>query len=406
MTGNRRSSSPVGHPVRRLLPLLAPLALANAGCTTNGLIDYAMAGATRPPSHAGMKVGERTILAGDLHCHVLPPDASFHVSRELPETIALAEKEQLDFVVLTPHVPARFYLDAEVRQWTQTVIAELRARVSATKTSVVVIPGFEYTDYEYGHVGAGFADLDDVLAEVPLEAAALRPELFFERWVAHGGHLTINHPVLRPLAIAPIGELRADLSWRGFGRSDVPPEIAWITAHAQGLETYNLEVSQLRDRLFLGDEDRSIREASHLLDAQIHAQQRRIAAVAGSDSHGHWLRADTFVLARDRSAREIGDALDFGRTCVRGPEACTLEVRALGQAWHGVGEAVDGADAIELRARGDDVSFVVEGRAPLAWKRDEPLRVDVARDRCTLVRAVVDGSYASPIYVNCAFAAR
>ncbi len=363
-----------------------------------------MAGATRPPSHAQMRVGDRIVLGGDLHCHILPPDAPYHVSRRLPETVALAENEGLDFVVLTPHVPSRFYLYPDQRAWTQTVIAELTRTVATQKTSVVVVPGFEYTDYGYGHVGAGFADLDAVLADVPLDAAVARPSLFFEQWLAHGGHLTINHPVLRPLPIAPIGELRADLSWRGFRTADVPPEIAWVTRHAQAIEIYNLEVSQLRDRLFLGDEDRSLREAAHLLDAQVHAQQRKIAAVAGSDSHGHWLRADTFVLATDRSVRSIGDAIDFGRTCVRGPAACTLEARAIGGPWHGVGEAVGPTDAIEVRAIGRDVTFFASGGAAIAGVSGETRRIDVARDRCTLVRAVVDGGYSSPIYVNCPFA--
>lgn len=349
-----------------------------------------------------MRVGDRMVLGGDLHCHVLPPDAPYHVSRQLPETIALAEKEGLDFVVLTPHVPSRFYLYPGERAWTQTVLAELKRTVAAQPAhEVLVVPGFEYTDYGYGHVGAGFADLDAVLADVPLEAAVSRPTLFFEQWLAHGGHLTINHPVLRPLPIAPIGELHADLSWRGFRTNDVPPEIAWVTAHAQAIEIYNLEVSQLRDRLFLGDEDRSLREAAHLLDAQVHAQQRKIAAVAGSDSHGHWLRADTFVLATERTVASIGEAIDFGRTCVRGPEACTLEARAIGGPWRGVGEALRGVDAIEVRAIGHDIAFFAAGSAALAGASGVALRIDVPRDRCTLVRAVVDGSYSSPIYVNC-----
>ncbi len=377
------------------------LALAGGGCSTNGLIDYAMAGAAHPPPHAGLVVGDRRVLAGDLHCHVLPPDSPYHVSRELDETVALAEREGLDFVVLTPHVRPRFYADAEERAWTEVAIRDLVTRARAKRTSVMLVPGFEYTDWSWGHVGAGFADLDAVLAEVPLADAAAHPELFFERWVAHGGFLTINHPLLRPLAVAPVSELRADLSWRGF-RADAPPEIAWIGRHAQAIETENLEVAELRDRLFLGDEDRSLRAVTHLLSDQIHAQQRRIAAVAGSDSHGHWLRADTFVLARERTVPALHQALLEGRTCVKAPGACTLELRSVGDsAWHGVGEAIDGVDAIELRARGDDIQFFVGGDAP---HTGSPTRIAVPRDRCTLVRAVVDGGWSSPIYVNCAFA--
>ncbi|CAN5684195.1 hypothetical protein BH09MYX1_BH09MYX1_23210 [soil metagenome] len=352
-----------------------------------------------------MKVGDRMVLAGDLHCHVRPPDAGYHVSRMLPETIALAEQENLDWVILTPHVPARFYMSPDIRWWTQTVLGELKRAADATKTAVIVIPGFEYTDFRYGHVGAGFADLDAVLADVPVDAAMARPELFFEQWIAHGGHLTINHPVLRPLAIAPIGELRADLSWRGFTLPDVPPEIAWITTHAQSLEIYNLEVSQLRDRIFLGDESRSIREASHLLDAQILGQKRRFGAVAGSDSHGHWLRADTFVLAKARTAASIHDALVEGRTCVRGPEACTLEARTIGGAWVGVGDAIAPTDAIEVRAAGGPVTIYRSGASAITSASGATTRIDVPRDRCSVLRAVVGESFSAPIYVGCAFAA-
>ena len=102
--------------------------LGGSGCAKNQILDLAMASAPRPPPHRGLRVGAYEVLAGDMHCHVLPPDAAYHVSRGLPETARLAQDEGLDFVVLTPHVPARFFLDPEIREWVRRTQGALRAR--------------------------------------------------------------------------------------------------------------------------------------------------------------------------------------------------------------------------------------------------------------------------------------
>ncbi|MEA2748099.1 MAG: hypothetical protein QOI41_2242, partial [Myxococcales bacterium] len=89
-------------------------------------------------------------------------------------------------------------------------------------------------------------------------------------------------------------------------------------------------------------------------------------------------------------------------TCVRGPEACTLELRSDGGAWLGVGDAITtGSAAFEARASGDDVTFVVNG-APVASAGDgEITKLQVPTDRCSIVRAIVGRSWSSGIYVNC-----
>lgn len=391
----------------RALAILAAatLAASSLGCSKNQLIDVAMSGSTHATSHRGMRVGERMILAGDLHCHVLPPDAAHHVSRELPEVLTRAEEEALDFVVLTPHVPARFFMDDEMRGWVLRTQSDLRARIARLRPSLVVIPGFEYTDHHYGHVGVAFADPSDVLASLSAEDARAAPERFFELWVARGGLLTINHPVNRPLVGSPFHELAYDLSWRGFSGRPVPREVAWITEHAQTLETFNSTVTELRDLFVVGEEDRSLREAAHLADRVAREQRRRFAAVGGSDSHGHWLRATTFVLATERSAAGLHEALTSARTCVRGPEACTLEVRPAGGAWQGVGDAIhvrpEGAATFEGRATGDDVTFVVDGAIVARASSGGVASFPVPTDRCSVIRAMVGRSWSSGIYVNC-----
>jgi hypothetical protein len=375
------------------------------GCTKNGLVDIAMRGTPRPPSARNLRVGKRMVLAGDMHCHVRPPDASYHVSREVPATLALAREEGLDFVVLTPHVPARFFGDERMRAWVLETHRALRAEVAREHPSMLVFPGFEYTDRNYGHVGAAFADLASVLAELPAATARAAPERFFELWVARGGLLTINHPVNRALPAAPFRELRYDMSWRAFRGIPVPEELAWITAHAQALETYNSTVTQLRDPFVLGEEERSLREASHLADHVARTQHRRFAAVGGSDSHGDWLRATTFVLADERSERGVYDALVAARTCVRGPEACALELRPVSsdETLAGVGDAIRTGDAgkstrFEARAGGAEAQVFVNG-VLVATGKHAAFTIDT--ERCAVVRAVVGRSWSSGIYVNC-----
>jgi hypothetical protein len=381
---------------------VAVFATTSLGCTKNQLLDIAMSGVSRPTAPHGMHVGDRLVLAGDMHCHVMPPDSAHHVSRELPETLALAKSEGLDFVVLTPHVPARFYMDDEMRGWVLETQAELRARIARLKPELVVIPGFEYTDFRHGHVGMSFAEPREVLDGLTSEEARNDPERFFAMWAERGGIITINHPMNRPLPKAAFRELGADMSWRAFRGVTVAPEIAWITTHATAIETFNSMVAGLRDQFILNDEERSLREASHIADDLVRTQHRRIASVGGSDSHGDWLRATTFVLAKDRSVEAIRKGIAGAHTCVRGPEACTLELRNDGGAWLGVGDAITTTSAtFEARASGDDVTFVVNG-APVATAGDGIVtKLEVPTDRCSIVRAIVGRSWSSGIYVNC-----
>lgn len=384
---------------------LLAVVLLTASCSKSQMVDRAMSGAPHPsPLPATATHSAYKLLAGDMHCHVRPPDSEAHVTRELPLTVKLAREEGLDFVVLTPHVPARFTTSRDERRWVSRTQRMLRDRVAATDASdVVLVPGMEYTDHRFGHVGVAFADLDAVLAETPEDAP---PERFFERWVARGGVLTINHPVLKPLAGAPFAQLRADLSWRGFDPTQsVPSEMAWVTQHAHALETFNLSVTHLRDQFMVGDVERSLREATSVADRASRDQKRKIAAVGGTDSHGDYLRATTWVLAKEKTKESIAEAIASARTCVRGPEACSFEARAAGEGekFQSVGTAILARDSIEARAVGGPVRIVVNGATAARAAAGEIVRVPVP-ETCALVRAIVDASWSSPIYVNCLWA--
>jgi hypothetical protein len=397
------------------------------------MIDLAMGSAPRPARRttSTTRIGPYEVLAGDLHCHVLPPDAEWHVSRELPDTARIANNEGLDFVVLTPHVPARFFLDPEMREWVRATQKVLRARASAITTNaantgnnVLLIPGMEYTDHRFGHVGLSFADVDEVLDSLNADDMLVRPALFFERWQARGGLATINHPVLRPLPKAPIWQLRYDLSWRGFPRADSAvepnvfaafPEIRWLTEHADSIETHNLSIGHLRDQYMVGDPDWTMRDGTHLVDRVSRSQERRVTPVGGTDSHGNWLRPTTWVLSTERTPTAIRDGIAAGRTCVRAPEACTLEVRGADGAFHPVGASLTSHCPvptprkapplqIEARVHGGPATYFVNGAIAAHGSDGELVEIPMT-GHCSLVRVVVGLSHSAPVYVDCPWAA-
>lgn len=370
------------------------------GCTKAQIVDFTMSSARHQTTGLG-PVGPYQLLAGDMHCHVLPPDAPYHVSRELPETLELAQREGLDFVVLTPHVNARFFLDRDRREWVLRTQRELRARVAALPASnVVVIPGMEYTDYLHGHVGLGFADIERVLDRVSVEAAMERPELFFEAWRDEGGTATINHPFLTPLPNAPIAELHYDLSWRAFHEPVHPGmrEIHWLTANADSIETWNESIGHVRDRWFVGDPDWEMRQASHLVDRLSREEMRRIAPVGGSDSHGGWLRPTTWVLAKTKTVDGIRVAIRSARTCARAPEPCTLEARGDGD-WANIGDVITTGPEhrVEARAKGL-ASYFLNGA--LVAKSEAPVQLATS-GRCSTLRVEINDGSSAPIYVDC-----
>lgn len=398
---------------RRVLALAASLALL-CQCVrpaSHYAIEMGMTSAYRPMSDAPLGralpgvTAAPLVLAGDLHCHVSPPDHPGEASRDAAATVALARDEGLDFVVLTPHVQARFFEDDAARAAVVAEMRQLRRDIDAHSDGrTVFVIGMEYTDYTYGHVGAAFADLEAVLADVPAAEARAHPARFFERFVARGGVLVINHPLSVPLD-SSVSMARADLSWRAFTTPQpVPEEIAAVGRLAQGLEAYNLVVTHLRDRYLLRDTPHTLLATLALTDRQILAQQRRIAPVGGSDSHVLYLRPTTFVKAAARSEQAIRDALVSGRTCVRSPEACSFEVREPGGAWQGVGAALPAVSGLEARAEGGDVEILVNSEAVARGGAGEIVPVPLAKAGCAVVRAHVGEGFSAPIYVGCDFA--
>ena len=112
------------------------------------------------------------------------------------------------------------------------------------------------------------------------------------------------------------------------------------------------------------------------------------------------------MLARERSVEGIRQAVLAGRVCVRDWRACTLRARAPGQgyAWQPPGAAFSGASALEVRASGADVRILVNGQPAARPRPGEIASLRLDPDRCSIIRAEIDGGAAAPLYANCAFA--
>jgi hypothetical protein len=389
--------------------------LLASGCgarpVSHHLLDALMEGAHRPapveepvfaePDAFGRRF---VLLSGDMHCHVRPPDSPRHVSRGLDETIELARGEGLDFVLLTPHVPSLFFQYEDERALVLAELTALKSRLPRHELGhPLFLVGFEYTDHGYGHVGAGFADLAEVLAAVPASEASAHPERFFEEWTRRGGILVINHPLLTPLD-SWIGRAKWNLSWRPFTeRGPFPDEILGAGRLAQTYEAYNLAVSELRDRYLLRNTVKTLEETFARIDREIVAQGRPMTPVGGSDSHSGHLRAAMFVLSHGRTEAAIREAMGAGRVCVRDPAACTFSARAPDGRRLLPGSSIHDVDRVFARAEGEDVEFLANGVKYRPSSPGEPVSVPLARGECAVIRARVGRGYAAPIYANCPF---
>jgi hypothetical protein len=387
--------------VRRALALLSLATMGCSGTLETTIVDAAMTSAHRPRAAVDLPpIGRYDVLAGDLHCHVRPPDHPLHATRDIAQTIDLADEEGLDFVVLTPHVNARFFADAGERAWTVDTHRALQRAIAKKKPRAIFVAGMEYTDHRFGHVGLAFADLDAVLADVPLDAGRNDPALFFRRWVARGGFITLNHPLVTPVeSLVPMA--RADLSWRPFTRpGPMPPEIAAAHALAGGLEAFNLTATHLRDRFLVGDSEHTIKATMALIDRES-ARGRRVAPVGGSDSHSFHLRPTTYVLAESRDAQGIRDALVAGRTCIRAPEACTFMAHPIeGGPVALVGGDLPASRVVVVRAAAD-MEIFVDGKAWGTVPAGKAAELEIEREACTVLRARVGRGWSAPIHVNC-----
>jgi hypothetical protein len=386
----------------RLASCLAATIVATS-CAPSTFLETVVSTAYRPPRASTIRVpasagaGVR-LLAGDMHCHVSPPDGFGHVVRGLDETVRLARREGLDFVVLSPHLRSTKLLDdLELAE----EIAELRALLAdlarlATPAAPLFVTGIEYTDFDYGHAVLAFGDIVGVLEEVAALPPPDRPVALFQRWIDRRGLVVIAHPLLTgvPSFLPPA---RTDLSWTPItSRGPVPPELVLADRRAQAFEAFNVNIAALRDRFLFHDEHQTMEDTLRLFDVRMRSRRTRWVPVGSSDSHVGSMRAATWVLARARTPEAIRDAIAAGKVCIRSPEACTFEVRAPGGRWHGVGAELGSTRTLEVRADHDDLEVFVDGRRA----RRGPGIVALPAG-CSIVRARVDEGWSGVVTVGC-----
>jgi hypothetical protein len=360
---------------------------------------------SRPPPGSPDTPPGYVLLAGDMHCHISPPDVPYHASRGLADTVSLARSEGLDFVGLTPHAWIHELVDPSARAALVQGQRELRRAVAALDTGGLLLTvGAEYTDDSWGHVGMHFGDVGRAIESVTDDEGAGDLSGLFERHVASGGMLVVHHPLLQPVDI-PLPGLGLDISWRPFTAPGAAPpaHIGAADRLAVGVEAQNQLVSALRDVLAFGDDQKSLRDVLALIDRQIVLKQRRLVPVGGSDSHSHYTRGLSFVLATARTLPAIREAFLAGRACVRDPSACSLEARAPGGPWQPVGASLLGVREVELRTR-QGAQVLLDGAPVLMLEGGLPATLSVPAERCSLVRVVSGGGYSAPIYANCPFA--
>jgi hypothetical protein len=388
------------------LGLVVALALGGvfSGCNHYDVLDAALwpMGAPTAMDTTAPRDDRWLLLAGDLHCHVSPPDHPRHVDRSLEDTLVAAHDAGIDFLALTPHLWDGFETDASERRRARARWQELEGRVArGAPEGLLVTVGLEYST-RYGHFGMSFGDLGATLDAVSAAAARRDRDAFFETWQARGGLLIVNHPLLLPLNL-PVPSTDWDLSFKPWTRPGVSPGfVERAGRRADGVEAYNVIVDELRDRFLQLNAAQSRGEVMAALDERIVSDARPYTPVGGSDSHSSDLRPTMFVLAEERSLTGVRDAIAAGRVCVGHPDACSLRVRpASATDWSPPGSALP-AGPMLARAYGDNLELLVDGQVVATPAAGEEVALTLRADRCHVLRLRLDDGASGQIRVGCA----
>lgn len=385
-----------------LLLVATGTAAALGGCNKYVLMDLALWSVEVPPPARSSPDEPWVLLAGDMHCHVSPPDHPEHVGRALASTVELARDADLDFLVLTPHAWAGFAADEAQREEVRAFERELRAKNAVRgEGDPLLVAGIEYSS-RGGHFGLSFADFDQVFADLSTAEAERDRAAFFRAFQRAGGFVVLNHPLAEGIEDSIVRAGTWDLSYDPWTKPGVrhPRWLVEAGELADGVETYNVVVDELRDRYLQLDSLASSRSVLARLDKDTPNTRRSLTVVGGSDSHSDDLRASTFVLATGTDRAAIREALGAGRVCIRRPAACSLRVRAPGGGWLPPGARLDAPGRLEVKARGDDIAVLVDGRVVGRPASGEVLAVEASAG-CHVLRAEVDGGVSGLVYVGC-----
>ena len=107
-------------------------------------------------------------MAGDLHCHVSPPDNPNRITIDVDGVVALAKEKGLSFVILVPHL-----WGGDWRSSRRSFLERYQkfSVVAREAGGVLLIPGVEY-GFGLGHFNLSGFDLSVVAAQSDLLPAA------------------------------------------------------------------------------------------------------------------------------------------------------------------------------------------------------------------------------------------
>lgn len=245
--------------------------------------------------------------AGDLHCHVSPPDPSDDVSVGPKEIARLAKERGLDFVFVVPHL----WTGSWKKERKQFLAAyDALVKVARATPDVTLIPGVEFGVPKLGHFGVSDLDLRQIQ----------KREDFLEAANEAGAFIVLNHPYALPLKIAGFKTSHFDMSYRPW--TGGKPGFSGFDA----VESWNAPLSLGN---LLSTPTGKTAEEETLLKAEQWArtQKKKLTLVGGSDNHATLLLATTWVYAKDKQEASLLEALRAGRTCVGGPEAQSFTAR-------------------------------------------------------------------------------
>lgn len=381
-------------------------ALALGGCQTM-LSKLSLRAAYKPKSHKTVQMqGVYRLWAGDMNFHISPPDDPRKIRRTLKESVDLVNASELDFVFVTPQIPARFWESTDQFERIKRDWPTLQATLSSlSDKGPLMMVGAEYVDEKNGSATIIGVDIPKVLNDISHDELRANPTAFVNLLWMKGAMVFLNTPLATPLK-APVDSHQSysslDRSWKPLTKPSAgfPKDILALHNIYDGMEAYSVPLSVWRDQYVLGDPVASVAAVMSRLDLEIIRKKRRLIPIGGTDSRGKLIRPTVYIAAPERTPEALRQGLAQGRVCVRSPVPCGLRVFADDQpVAAGVGDHIVANQHIDIRWEGGEGELFrnAESMGTFEGRTLQP----TSRSECHIYRLVVDGGYSAPFFVNC-----
>lgn len=212
-----------------------------------GIVGLDPAGDDRGFSIEPSQKEEREWFNGDAHVHISPPDSKSHVHKDLTETAALAESENSQWLLLTPHLwPSAGRSDAKRHPMMKAL---------ANYEGPALLPGWEYSrNLRPGHGLMVFRKLADFQL-LPGWSGDEMADYWLTQLPENDLFFAQAHPYSAPLNIPFVRISKADLSWSqrrmGFKQENLGE--TWATKTWRGHRYWERRIrSKTEETLSLG----------------------------------------------------------------------------------------------------------------------------------------------------------